>query len=102
MPRAKTGDDWIRAIYEAKGQAPGLGAAAIYSRLKEVAKQGGRDDYPGLRTVGRILQAYNGLPEQERAQYRLFSWPESMELEAGSLPWEAARVGLQRIRDAMQ
>jgi hypothetical protein len=48
---------------------------------------------PSARTVSRIMKEFDPSPEEEKAQYRHFYWPESM--ERGDLPWEASAAGLE-------
>ena len=80
---------------------------AIEKRLKEHAAELWQkpDSYsrdlslkvPSPRSIGRIRKEdWELMPHSEKAQYRLFHWPQSM--ERGDLPWEASAAGLELLR----
>lgn len=97
MPRPKVDQDWVTVIYSLKANEPKLGARAILTRLQKARNDGGiSEKCPGLRTVGRYLKEWPGLPEEERRLYRELSWPESF--ERGDLPWEASQAALELLR----
>ena len=53
---------------------------------------------PSERTIARIrLHEWDPATEVERAPYREFYWPESM--ERGDLPWEASSAALELLRN---
>ncbi len=62
---------------------PDWSALAIQRRLKFENRKA------SPRTVSRWLTEFRGRTEEEKFEYKVFSWPESM--EKGFLPWEAAR-----------
>jgi len=51
---------------------------------------------PSPRTISRIRKdEWPHLPEEERARYRYFYWPESM--ERGDLPWQSGPAALELL-----
>lgn len=100
MSRPRTDKFWLVRVGElaeaAAEQGRRLGAGRIERDLTQIAAREGRDDAPSIRQVGRLLRAHRAKSDEERALYRRFRWPESM--EAGLLPWEANRVGLDLLR----
>ena len=59
------------------------------------------DWVPSERSISRIRKAeWPRLREEDRAQYRNFLWPESM--ERGDLPWEASAAALELLREGEQ
>jgi hypothetical protein len=97
MPRPKVDQDWVTVIYTLKANEPKLGARAILTKLQKARKDAGiSEKCPGLRTVGRYLKEWPGLPEEERRLYRDLYWPESF--ERGDLPWEASAAALELIQ----
>lgn len=93
----KIPDEWRPRIFSLKANEPRLGRKAIHQRLQELPiplKE--KAECPSERTVGRILDDWEDLSEEERLGYRLFSWPKSM--EDGALPWEASQPILDLLR----
>ena len=77
---------------------PGIGPRAIRNRLQEeevrLQRQGKPTSKPpSERTISRITEKQIMRPPPERAQYRFFSWPESM--EQNILPWEVSALALE-------
>jgi hypothetical protein len=50
---------------------------------------------PSEKTIQRQVAAFNLLSPEDKAQYRVFRWPESM--ERGLVPWEASRCLLDLL-----
>lgn len=95
MPRKKTERHWFERA--ATLTEEGLRAAEIFRQFeREGQEPGGRKDYPGQRTIERLVKEHRARPEPEQREYALFRWPDSM--EAGALPWEASRAGLDLVR----
>ena len=80
MPRPPTDRQWVHRVKAMRVNHPKLSAEGIAKALEP----GG----PSGRQVRRILQRWDPSPE-ERRDYAIFRWPESM--ESGALPWEASR-----------
>ena len=98
MPRKKTGSFWVVTIHELAESdegAPRPSAAQIEIRLKKIGEQEGLKDSPSKRTIGRILQEHDRLTESEKAFYREFRWPQTM--QAGLVPWESTRTALDLL-----
>ena len=95
MPRPKTDTYWenrIRTLAE-QGKNP---AAIVREFAMEAAEGHGRNDWPSERTIRRICDRHNKSSHEERRQYSLFRWPDSM--EAAGLPWEASPSALALLR----
>lgn len=87
---------WTERIKSTKANNPKWGAKRIERQLLAEGERWGRTGVPSDRTVGRILKrVWEGLSEEERAPYRSFYWPESM--ERGDLPWEASESALELL-----
>lgn len=101
MPRPKIDLYWrnrVRSLVESPPNGERLTDRAIASQLEQEARELGRDDSPGERSVGRIRKEHEGAPERERREYRAFRWPLSM--QQGALAWEAAPAALELMRNA--
>jgi hypothetical protein len=96
MPRRKIDSRWRTHIFDCKREDPALSAERMAIRFEEAARAGGPKDWPSARTIRRVLDDWEKMPEGERRQYGYFRWPESM--EDGSLPWEASSAALELLR----
>ena len=100
MPQRPIAEHWKRRIgtlVENPPRGERLTDRRIAAVLEEEAQRLGRDDSPSERSVGRIRKHHERPgAEDERREYRLYRWPNSMEDE--SLPWEAAAAGLELMR----
>lgn len=98
MPRPAIHSYWqaeIKALAEADKAS--LSVDAIVASLRERKPPDSvSDPVPSARTVARYVREHRNADEKDRLPYRVFSWPQSM--EAGSLPWEAARACLDLLR----
>lgn len=99
MPRQKLDGYWRDKIHEMAESKPRPSANAIERRLAEIAVREKRDDYPSIRTIGRVLQEHRAMTEEQRAIYREFHWPPAMVTFREELPWEASRVALDVLKD---
>jgi hypothetical protein len=96
MEPLQTDRFWKERIKAVKAVNLKWGAERIRHQLQADGGRLGRKDYPSARTVGRILKnEWEELPEADRAEYRVFYWPESMESE--DLPWEASSSALELL-----
>ncbi|MFH1141198.1 MAG: hypothetical protein V1724_05965, partial [Chloroflexota bacterium] len=78
---------WVDLIRSVKADNPGWGVGRIARAVEAEGERQGLSNPPHERTIGRILRRkWDPLGEEQRAQYRYFYWPESM--ERGDLPWE--------------
>ena len=96
MPRPPTPQRWVDRVRVIAANEPRLGPGPIFRRLEEEGGKEGLNDYPSLRTIGRILRDFKDRPDAEKAPYRYFYWPETM--ERGELPWEASAAALEFLR----
>ncbi len=97
--RKATPDVWGERVARVYASDETLGAVRIEKALR-AGPDGNAQDFPSLRVIGRLLQEAKKLTAAERAQWRDFAWPETM--DAGLIPWEAsdALLGLLRyLRD---
>jgi hypothetical protein len=94
VPLPKTTTYWREQI--ARLDAEGWSGTKIHAAISAEAEERGDKDCPSDRQVRRILLELKALPEEERRQNGLFSWPRSMEL--GGLPWEASSSALRLLR----
>lgn len=94
MPRPKT-NAWY-AVRVAALAEEGHKPPKIAEFLAEQARAAGRNDSPSERTVRRLFDEHNALPEHVRIEQGLLRWPESF--AAGRLPWDAARAALELLR----
>ena len=62
----------------------------------KLAKEKPPTPAPSDRAIRRIMSEFKAAPAQDRLPYRIFSWPQSMEL--GALPWEASRAALDLLK----
>ncbi|GEM_PF-6591716 len=92
---------WIERIKELHGAQPRSAKSLQIQLQSEYGKltqdvQALYRKPPSDRAISRFLKDWE-LPENdsEREQYRLFSWPQSM--ESGFLPWEASRTMLDLL-----
>ena len=84
----KPSDKWIRDVLEKEAEALREGGNAEERALA--------DWIPSERTISRIRkEEWPRVEEEDRAQYRRFCWPESM--ERGDLPWEASAAALELL-----
>lgn len=97
MSPAKIDDFWAARLHEVAEELPKAGAPRVHHQLIEIAAEENRDDWPSVKWVGRSLAKHRALKDEERAQYRRFTWPGAM--ETGLLPWEASRVALDVLRN---
>jgi hypothetical protein len=65
-------------------------SAGENSELKRI-----KDRLPSVRTIERIRVEWKPKTQEEKAPYRSFYWPESM--ERGDLPWEASESALELL-----
>jgi hypothetical protein len=100
MPRPPIHPFWVERIRVLLANNPRISGVEIRRKLTNDQKIKKEDDaptpVPSDRAIRRIMTQFKGAPKSERQSYRYFSWPESM--EAGILPWEAARVVLDLMR----
>ena len=95
MPRPKTDQKWRDAIRVLTANEPALSSMAIKKQLEGMAAKQGRDDWPSERTIRRILKDFQGLPQEQRTEYRHLAWPRVA--EQGAVPWEASRAVLELL-----
>src|SRR5437867_368314 len=95
MPRPPIARYWIERVRAIVENDPRLGSPRITKRLEQEGAAIGRDDYPSERAVSRIKEKHRAAPLEERREYRLCRWPESM--ERGDLPWEASAAALELV-----
>ena len=95
MPRPKTDQKWRDAIRILAANEPALSSRAIQTRLEGMAAKQGRVDWPSGRTIRRILKDFQGLPQEQRTEYRHLAWPRVA--EQGAMPWEASRAVLELL-----
>jgi hypothetical protein len=95
MAIPKLDDFWISKIYESLQNEPEANDQQIGKRVRELEKVIGREDGPTVRTINNYRRKFDSLPEDARARYVHFKWPESCEL--GHVPWEAGPAGLQLL-----
>jgi hypothetical protein len=99
MP-ARTDPFWRGIVKLVKAEHQNWGAQRIARFLIGEAIYKARPNPPSPRTVGRILREdWDRLSESDKAQYRPFRWPESMQSELLDLPWEATPVALEALAD---
>ncbi len=99
MARPRTDVFWIDRIRIMLANNPVMSGAAIRRKLVSETKTGKEKPptpVPSDRAIRRIMSEFKAAPGKERLPYRLFAWPESMEL--GALPWEASRAALDLLR----
>lgn len=95
MPRRKTSPFYASQV--ATLAEEGCNPAQIFRVIEERAEKAERKDWPSERTVRRLYEEHQKLPnERVRREQALFLWPESM--EAGLLPWEASSAALDFVR----
>src|SRR6266487_7027562 len=87
--RPPTDAYWVERIRILAANNPRISYTAI---ARELEAEGG-SGAPSPRTVERFAKKFRSLPPQQQADYRYFSWPETM--EQGLLPWEASRAALE-------
>jgi len=92
MPRPKEHkyDDRIRELAAAGHRPP-----AIVKALEQEAARLGLNDTPTESTVRRRVKEFAELSPQQKRQYALFRWPDS--IENGDLPWEASGLLLDLL-----
>ena len=96
----KTALWWEERILSVKGENPRMGHIRLHARLDQVFAVGNSPETagppPSPSTVLRILRRrWDGITEEERAMYRRFHWPQSM--ERGDLPWDASAAALELL-----
>ena len=108
MPQPKIPDHWRNYVKRVLSQHDGQISDRRVSQLLKVEADRLRDDpdfdkraladiFPSERTIGRIRkEEWSLMTEADKAHYREFYWPESM--ERGDLPWEAAPYALEYLR----
>jgi hypothetical protein len=100
MPRPAIEGFWREQIRTLSANNQKAGPGRIHRLLTKVGAAVGRNDWPSERTIGREIHRFRAAAESERADYREFRWPESMERE--DLPWEAAPFALEALRHVHQ
>ena len=106
MPRPRTDEYWRELAKTKFAQNEGVTVAQVRRELEAHAEKMEKSDDPKVRamastlpserTIARIrAEEWATLGEPERAQYREFFWPESM--ERGDLPWEASESALELL-----
>ena len=84
----KPSDKWIRQVLEKEAEALEEGGNAEARALA--------DRVPSERTISRIRkEEWPLVKPEDRARYRRFYWPESMERR--DLPWEASVAALELL-----
>jgi hypothetical protein len=69
--------------------------AELLQKSDEATERALSNDVPSARTISRVRDEWRAMEQSERAQYRQFFWPESM--QSGALPWEASSAGLELL-----
>lgn len=95
MPRPETDLYWRERIKHLAANNPKMSDRAITEQLDKQAQAEDRSDQPRERTVGRIRKAFTTVPEEQRKQYQIARWPDSM--ISGELPWEASAALLELL-----
>ena len=95
MPARRTAEHWVERIRALKATED-LGPKAIRGRLFEEDPEGRLGSPSSEKTIARILKDFGAASEEEKVQYRLFAWPQSMIEEV--LPWESSRPLLGLLR----
>jgi hypothetical protein len=107
MPQPKVPDYWRDRVKGLLAEHDGrISDRKMYQVLKEESRELRKssnnkmralaDSYPSTRTIGRIRSdEYVPMAEEEKAKYRLFHWPQS--LERGDLPETAGAAGLELL-----
>lgn len=97
MPRPRIDAIWRARVKELTEQGPQRSGRQIAEMLKAEAAVAERDDWPSEKTVRNIMAEHRATPIEERRLYNQVFWPESF--GTPELPWEAASVVLEAIRD---
>lgn len=100
MPNRPIDEYWkTRAlILLLNSKGPRLSGRKIARILEDEATKEGRNDWPSERTVlNWMKEEREKMSSEERRQYQFVYWPESF-LGNPDLPWEAAPVVLEAIR----
>ena len=91
---------WEERILSIKGEKPRMGHIRLHAQLEQLfltdktPEEAGPPPSPS--TVLRILRRrWDGITEEERAMYRRYHWPQSM--ERGDLPWDASAAALELL-----
>lgn len=95
MARARTHEFFVKKIREYGRNRRDLKPPAIRELLRSVSAPEGVGGIPSTRTISRILQEFEDVPEPKKQEYDWIRWPESF-IEA-RLPWEASRCTLDLL-----
>lgn len=95
MPK-KIDEFWRRRVFTLVSEHPSWSVTQLAEAIVAEAAQYDRDDWPSDRTIRRLRDEFRQLSETQRARYRTFEWPLTMEQR--DLPWEAAAVGLELLQ----
>ena len=102
MPQPRTPEKWRHLVFSCLAKDERMPPREIQRGLEEAAEQKPelrriRERLPSIRTIERIrAEEWKPKTDEEKAPYRLFHWPESM--ENLSLPWEASGAAFEFMR----
>jgi len=96
MARRPIDPYWRERILAIAANGLRLGPGPIATMLRRESATAGRAGAPSERSVSRVLQTFRTMTSEERAPYREFLWPISM--ERGDVPWEAAPAVFELLR----
>jgi hypothetical protein len=104
MPNPPLSREWVDRIWAICGAPPeGYTKPPAPSVIREILDNQERKEHgwesepkvPSEKTIQRQVAAWNQLLPEDKAQYRVFRWPESM--KSGQIPWEASRCLLDLL-----
>lgn len=107
MPQPKIPGYWREKVKGLLSQHDGrISDRAIFQVLRDEARKlwdspdaemrALADSFPSQRTIGRIRSdEWVPMSSEEKAQYRLVSWPDTF--QRGDLPWEASAATLELL-----
>lgn len=100
MPRPPIHQYWRERVKAQLAQANRISSATIRRRLHAEAKDIASGQLaevgppPSIRSIDRIRESeWDTLQDADKAPYRLFYWPETM--QRGELPWEASGAAFE-------
>ncbi len=92
---------WKERVKSIKAENPSWGAGRITAALEKEAEEHSRTEPPSERTVGRVLRDdWGKMKDPDKAKYKVFYWPESMERQ--DLPWDRSGAGLKLLREFLK
>jgi len=96
MSPAAIEEYWQHRVRVLTENEPRLSARAMAGRLEQEAAKLNRSDSPSERWIRKEQVEFRSRQAAERAPYRQFAWPGSM--DTGDLPWEASASALELLR----